>query len=34
MVFLGELFEMDEIDNELLKVSVSVDLNKIKIEWG
>ena len=31
--FTGELFEMDEIDNELLKVSVSVDLNKIKIEW-
>ncbi len=31
--FTGELFEMDEIDNELLKVSVSVDLNKIKLEW-
>lgn len=32
--YTGELFEMDELDNELLKIGVSVNLNKLKSKWN
>ena len=31
--YTGELFEMDEVDNELLKTGTSVDISKLKSKW-
>lgn len=31
--FTGELFEMDETDQVLIKEGIAVDLNEIKIKW-
>ena len=31
--FTGELFEMDEIDNELLSTGIAVDNTSLKSEW-
>ena len=32
-MFTNELFEMNEIDNEMLKQKIGVDCSKLKIEW-
>mgnify|MGYP001226112279 FL=1 len=32
--FTGELFEMDQIDNELLHAGIAVDNTSLKNEWG
>lgn len=32
-MFTGELFEMDEVDQLLIKDGIGVDLNKIRDEW-
>ena len=31
--YIGELFEMDEVDNDMLKIGVGVDNSQLKIEW-
>jgi ring-1,2-phenylacetyl-CoA epoxidase subunit PaaC len=31
--YTGELFEMDEIDNEMLKLNIGVDNAKLRIKW-
>ena len=33
-MYTGELFEMSEVEKELLKTGVSVDLEKLKTEWN
>ena len=32
--YTGELFEMDEIDNEILKLGIGVDNQKLKSKWN
>ena len=32
-MYTGELFEMTEVEKELLKIDVSVDLEKLKTDW-
>ena len=32
-MFTNELFEMNEIDNEMLEQKIGVDCSKLKIEW-
>ena len=32
--YTGELFEMDEIDNEMLKLGIGVDNKKLKSKWN